>query len=121
MTAEPFAALDTLIALGVDRVLTSGQEATVLEGLPLINDLVRHAGDRIIVMPGGGITARNVGRITRDATLREIHFGALAPVASDMRVTRAHVFMGGELRAPEYSRLDTSPALLQQIIAGASG
>ena len=61
MTPDPFEALETLIGLGVDRVLTSGQEATVLEGLPLITELVERAGDRIIVMPGGGITARNVG------------------------------------------------------------
>ena len=63
MTPDPFAALDTLIALGVERVLTSGQEASVLEGLPLIAELVRRAGEKIIVMPGGGITARNVERI----------------------------------------------------------
>ncbi|MCA9957355.1 MAG: copper homeostasis protein CutC, partial [Anaerolineales bacterium] len=63
MTPDPFAALETLIGLGVERVLTSGQEASVLEGLPLITELVRRAGDRIIVMPGGGITPRNVDRI----------------------------------------------------------
>ncbi len=44
MTPDPFEALETLIGLGVDRVLTSGQEATVLEGLPLIAELVRRAG-----------------------------------------------------------------------------
>ena len=67
MTPDPFAALETLVGLGVDRVLTSGQEATVLEGLPLIAELVRRAGDRIIVMPGGGITARNTERIVAAA------------------------------------------------------
>ena len=77
MTPDPFEALETLIGLGVDRVLTSGQEASVLEGLPLIAELVRRAGDRIIVMPGGGITARNVDRIVAAAKPREIHFAAL--------------------------------------------
>ena len=56
MTPEPSRALDMLIELGVDRVLTSGQEASVLEGLPLIVELMNRAGNRIIVMPGGGIT-----------------------------------------------------------------
>ena len=56
VTADPFGALETLIGLGVDRVLTSGQEASVLEGLPLIVELMQRAGDRIIIMPGGGIT-----------------------------------------------------------------
>ena len=41
MTRAPFEALETLIGLGVDRVLTSGQEATVLEGLSLVGELVR--------------------------------------------------------------------------------
>ncbi|HEY5206937.1 MAG TPA: copper homeostasis protein CutC, partial [Roseiarcus sp.] len=63
VAAEPFGALETLIELGVDRVLTSGQEPTVLEGLPLIVELMKRAGDRIVIMPGGGITARNVERI----------------------------------------------------------
>ena len=60
MAPEPFEALETLIELGVDRVLTSGQEANVLDGLPLIVELVRRAANRIVVMPGGGITERNV-------------------------------------------------------------
>ena len=63
MTPDPFRALEALIELGVDRVLTSGQEASVLEGLPLIVELIERAGDRIVIMPGGGITARNIDRI----------------------------------------------------------
>ena len=62
MTPEPFRALDMVIELGVDRVLTSGQEASVLEGLPLIVELIERAGDRIAIMPGGGITARNIDK-----------------------------------------------------------
>ena len=48
VAAYPFRAIETLIELGVDRVLTSGQEATVLEGLPLIVELMKRAGDRIV-------------------------------------------------------------------------
>src|SRR6202050_4087382 len=98
VAAEPFSALEALIELGVDRVLTSGQEPTVLEGLPLIVELMKRAGDRIVIMPGGGITARNVERIVAAARPREMHFAALEPVASGMGFRRQHVFMGGELR-----------------------
>jgi len=108
MTRDPFAALKTLIALGADRVLTSGQEATVLEGLPLIAELMKAADERIVIMPGGGITARNVGRIVAALKPKEMHFAALEPTASAMRFRRGHVFMGGELRPPEFDRLDTS-------------
>jgi copper homeostasis protein len=121
VAAEPFGALEMLIELGVDRVLTSGQEPTVLEGLPLIVELMKRAGDRIVIMPGGGITARNIERIVGAARPREIHFAALEPVESAMRFRRAHVFMGGELRPPEYDRLESSAATIGAIAAKASG
>ena len=120
MTPDPFRALEALIELGVDRVLTSGQEASVLEGLPLIVELIERAGDRIVIMPGGGITGRNIDRIVAAARPREIHFAALEPSASGMRFRRPHVFMGGELRPPEYDRLDTSAASVRAVIAKAS-
>jgi copper homeostasis protein len=118
MTADPFAALETLIDLGIDRVLTSGQEETVLEGLPLLAELVRRAGDRIIVMPGGGITARNVDRIVAGMQPKEMHFAALEPVSSGMGERREHVFMGGVLRPPEYDRLATSATTIRSVMAG---
>ena len=121
MTPDPFTALETLIGLGVNRVLTSGQEATVLEGLPLIAELVRRAGDRVIIMPGGGITERNVARIVAEAKPREMHFAALELAQGGMQFRRDHVFMGGELRPPEYDRLVTSTAVIKSVMAKAAG
>jgi copper homeostasis protein len=117
MTPDPFDALDTVIGLGVERVLTSGQEASVLEGLPLITELVRRAGERIIVMPGGGITARNVERIVSASRPREIHFAALETEPSGMQYRRTHVFMAGELRPPEYDRRITSKDAIRSLMA----
>src|SRR5207247_1907987 len=48
MTRDPYEALEALVALGVDRVLTKGQEDSIWDGLDLVADLVRRAGDRII-------------------------------------------------------------------------
>ena len=121
MTPDPFEALETLIGLGVDRVLTSGQEASVLEGLPLIAELVRKAGRRMIIMPGGGITPRNAARIVAAASPKEMHFAALEPKTSGMTFRRAHVFMGGELRPPEYDRPATSADIVRLVMAKASG
>ncbi len=117
MTREPFEALEALIELGVDRVLTSGQEATALEGLPMVAELVRRAESRIMVMPGGGITSQNVERIIAAAKPKEIHFAALEPTASPMEFIRPQVFMGGELRPPEYDRHVTSAASIRAVIA----
>jgi copper homeostasis protein len=121
MTPDAFAALETLISLGVERVLTSGQEASVLEGADTIAALVEGAQDRIIVMPGGGITARNAARIVEMTKVREIHFAALAPVGSAMRFRRPDVYMGGTLRPPEYDRLDTAAGDVAAVIAAARG
>ena len=110
------AALETLIELGVDRVLTTGQAPTVLEGAELVRDLVKAAGDRIIVMPGG-ITERTAARVVGTTGAREYHFAALTPTASGMRFRRHDVFMGGELRPPEYDRLDTHVQPVASIIA----
>ena len=103
VTRDPYEALETLIELGIDRVLTSGQEPSVLEGLDLIVDLVRAAGERIIVMPGAGITERNIEKIVAASGVREAHVYAPVSVASRMVYRNPHVFMGGELRPPEYS------------------
>lgn len=116
MTPDPFAALETLVDLGIDGILTSGQAASVLEGLPMIAELVKRAGDRIVIIPGGGITPRNVDRIVAAARPKEIHFAALELEAGGMRFRRNHVFMGGELRPPEYDRLTTSEATILAVI-----
>ena len=70
MVRDPLAALETLIDLGIDRLLTSGQEATAWEGIELIAELVQRAQGRIIIMPCGGINERNAGRIILVASLQ---------------------------------------------------
>jgi copper homeostasis protein len=117
MARDPYKALTALIELGVDRILTSGQEASVLEGLPLFAELIRRAGDKIIIMPGGGITPRNAERIVAEAKPKEMHFAALESEAGAMRFRRGHVFMGGELRAPEYDRLVTSGEVIRAVMS----
>ena len=116
MTEDPWRALDALIGLGVDRILTSGQDATALEGLPLIAALVREAKDRVIIMPGGGVTERNVGRIVEGSNCAEVHYAALQTVETSVTFCREHVSMGGELRLPEYQRIRTSGTLVGKVM-----
>jgi copper homeostasis protein len=73
----------------------------------LIVDLVRAAGERIVVMPGAGITERNIAKIVAASGVRELHVYAPVPVASRMEYRNPRVYMGGELRPPEYSVLTT--------------
>jgi copper homeostasis protein len=119
VTRDPMEALRTLIGLGVDRLLTSGQEPNALEGAPLIRRLIEAATGRLIVMPGGGITARNVARVLAETGASEIHFAALTETPSGMVHRNPHVFMGGELRPAEYARLVTTKAAIRSVLDAA--
>lgn len=68
------AALERLIHLGVDRVLTSGGARTAAEGAERIGRLVIQSRGRIEILAGGGIDADNVARLVRDTGVREVHF-----------------------------------------------
>ena len=66
-------ALDALLALGVDRVLTSGGAPTAAEGAAAIAALVRQSGDALVVMAGGNVRADNVAALVRATGVREVH------------------------------------------------
>jgi copper homeostasis protein len=108
--------LEDLVALGVDRVLTSGQEASCLEGLELIRALQTQADGRIILLPGGGITPRNVSRIVAGAGVNEVHLSARGSVESRMTHRNSHCFMGGTLRPPEFSWKATDVSVVQDVV-----
>jgi copper homeostasis protein len=116
MTRDPYEALEDLVALGIDRVLTSGQENSVLEGLDLITDLVQRAGERIIVIPGGGITERNIKKIIAQSGAREAHVVGTVAVTSPMRYRNPRPFMGGELRPPEFARALTDADRIREFV-----
>lgn len=113
MARDPFEALEALIDLGVDRILTSGQEPSVLEGTDLIRRLIEHAAGRVIIMPGCGITLKNVHRILEATGASEIHVAAPAPQASRMAFRNEAVFMGTALRSEEYMRYVTPVAAVR--------
>jgi copper homeostasis protein len=116
MSRDPYAALESLIALGLDRVLTSGQEASVLEGLELITKLVQQAAGRIIVMPGGGINERNIAKIIAQSGAKEVHITGRSSVESPMTYRNPHCFMGGTLRPPEFTRLTTDARRVKEMV-----
>jgi copper homeostasis protein len=79
----------------------------LLEGLDLVAELVREAGERIIIM-AGGVTERTVGRVVAQTGVKEVHMLGTTSVASPMQYRNTRVFMGGELRPPEFERMVTS-------------
>uniref|UniRef100_A0AAQ4RZV0 Copper homeostasis protein cutC homolog n=1 Tax=Gasterosteus aculeatus aculeatus TaxID=481459 RepID=A0AAQ4RZV0_GASAC len=102
MVHDPVAALETLVSLGFQRLLTSGCENSALEGLPLIKQLIDQAKGRIAIMPGGGITERNLQRILEGTGAQEFHCSARSSRDSAMKFRNTCVTMGASFSAPEY-------------------
>ncbi|MGB3780201.1 MAG: copper homeostasis protein CutC [Tunicatimonas sp.] len=114
MTADPFQALEDLIELGVDRVLTSGQQTTAWEGVGLIEALVKKAASRIIVVPGGGINEHNIQPLVQQTGVRECHVSGRRSQSSQMQYQNHQVYLGGALRLPEYERKVTDTDRIAQ-------
>ena len=102
MAQDPFKALEDIISLGAKRILTSGQEKTAFEGTDLLAELVEKANNRIVIMAGGGVTERNIPKIHQLTGITEFHSSARKKVVSRMQHQNNNVFMGGELRLPEF-------------------
>lgn len=114
---EPYEALECLADLGAARVLTSGQQPTALEGLALIADLVRIAGNRIIVMPGVGIDASNVVRVAEATGASEFHVYTEKSRRSPMSFRNEGIPMGRSYEPDEYVVLETDGEQIAAIAA----
>ncbi|MGO4298667.1 copper homeostasis protein CutC [Leifsonia sp. RAF41] len=75
-------ALEQLVELGVGRVLTSGGAPSVLDGVDEVARLVEQAGDRILILAGGGVRPANAAEIVGRTGAREVHLRAMRPVAT---------------------------------------
>jgi copper homeostasis protein len=99
VSRDPLQALDDVIALGCERVLSSGAQPSAIAGASLLREMVSHAGERIVVMPGAGIDAGNLGALREATGAREFHASAKRVLASAMRHVPASLGMeGGEIR-----------------------
>ena len=73
---RPFEALEQIVGLGCDRILTSGQAPTAEAGAAVLRELRRRARGRIGILPGGGVTPGNAARILAETGCAEIHASA---------------------------------------------
>ncbi|PYV48887.1 MAG: hypothetical protein DMG92_12370 [Acidobacteria bacterium] len=95
--------LADVIEAGADRVLTSGGEQKVEDGIPTVARLVQAANQRIAVMVGAGITESNVHRIVTETGVREIHASLRARVPSPTQYRNQKISMGSS-KGHEYER-----------------
>ena len=112
---DPFDALEKIVSLGCRRILTSGQKATADLGRGLLSDLVRKAGDRVIIMPGCGVNSSNILRISASTGAREFHFSARKTLESRMVYRNPSATMGNG--SEDYSTSVTSADVVRDTIA----
>lgn len=93
--------LDELAALGVTRVLTSGQEPDVSLGTSTVREMIEYAAGRIQILPGAGITARNMDRIIAETGCSQIHLAAHRPMMDTSVNNNRSIYYGGCLYPAE--------------------
>ena len=121
MTFDPFAALEVLVGLGVDRVLTSGQQSSALKGTKLLAELVQWADKRIVIMPGVGIDEDNIARLIQATGATEYHVLAEKRLPSPMVFRNEEAFMGSDPEVSEFERLLTDRERIRAICDAATG
>ena len=91
---DPFAALETAKRLGVDTILTSGQQARCTEGAPLLRELVEKAGERVQILVGAGVNADVIRDLQPKTGANAFHLSAKRVENSRMQFRRENVPMG---------------------------
>jgi len=94
MTNDLEKALEDIIELGCERILTSGGESSALKGAGVIAKLIKQAQGRIIIMPGAGVSISNITNIIKLTGAKEFHASARHAVKSKMQFRNPRLSMG---------------------------
>ncbi len=117
MCKDPFESLEQIIELGCDRLLTSGQQPTAIEGIALLTQLVAKADNRIIIMPGSGVNEDNIATLAKETKAKEFHFSAREAISSKMEYRNPDLKMGGAVvEIDEYSNNVTAAEKVRRTI-----
>lgn len=115
--ADPFQALEEIIAIGCERILTSGGKQTAEQGAELIAQLVKQAAGRISIMPGSGVNENNIAELIRKTGAAEFHTSAKGIFNSAMNYQNPDVSFSKNDRILER----TDPLKVKAILAAANG
>jgi copper homeostasis protein len=113
-------ALEDIIETGSDRILTSGGEATVPEGLSMLRGLVQAAGDRIVILPGGGVVPEQAQHIIEQTGVKELHIALGTAFPSPMRYKNPKIAMGA-IEGYEYQRSVVRAEDVEKFVQSANG
>ena len=107
-----FEAMETIIELGCERILTSGGYNTAIEGAEVIRELIKKSGNRITIMPGSGITTENSAELIKITGAKELHGTFRSRIPSPMLYRNEKLSCQDE----EYELLLTDPQKIRQTI-----
>lgn len=121
LSRDPNEALEAICGLKIERILTSGQMPSALEGADCIAALVQQAARRTIILAGGGINVRNIAAVVAKTGVKEVHFAARKTVDSPMTFKNLHTFMGKAYEPDEYIRKETDLERIQKVLKAGAG
>ncbi len=101
-TRDPYQALEDVISLGADRILTSGQEPIAIQGKELIKDLVALSKERISIMAGSGVNPDNKTELLDYCGVKELHLSAKTTKNSLMNFPTERLSLTSNLPANSY-------------------
>jgi len=107
--------LEDVISTGAARVLTSGGEPSVVDGVAMVAKMMQAAQDRIIVMPGCGITPDNVLSILETTGASDVHIALDEKTPSSMEFRKAEIPMGG-VEGREYVHFVTPEDSVRNVV-----
>jgi len=110
-----FDALEDCIAIGCDRILTSGSENTAYDGRQVIKKLVNQANGKIIIMVGSGVNPKNIRQIASETGATEFHSSAKRNVESKMIYRSAKVNMSAK-PMDEFLNIETDSEIVKEIL-----
>jgi copper homeostasis protein len=111
-SCDLFQAMETVIELGCERILTSGGYDTAMEGADMIRQLIEKANNRIVIMPGSGITPENVDELITQTGATEIHGTFRNRITSKMQYKNIKLSHQEE----EYSLLTTDAGKIKRLL-----
>jgi len=115
MCRDPFQALGQLKSIGIKRILTSGGKNKAAKGLELLAELVKKAGEDIIIMPGSGVNHKNIESILEQTRAVEFHSSAKTFLKSKMRCFNDAIDMGGNGNGDEYSIISVDTEMISKM------
>jgi len=116
MCADMYQAMEDIIEIGCERILTSGGKSTAMEGARVIANLIKRAAGRIVIMPGSGVSEKNVADLVQFTGAVEVHSSARVRKQSKMAFKNDHIVMGDNY-GDEYVNEVTDAGRVKSILA----